>query len=462
LEKLDRKRRSGPAAGNLAVNSSKSSNGRRGAVWTGGIMPHSETPIADPQDRHKTILLVEDEGVTAMAEKRVLQKYGFLVLTAPSGEKAIEAVKSNEQIDLILMDINLGEGLDGTEAAEIILSERDIPVIFLSNYTQGDVVEKTDRVASYGYVVKNSGEAVLIASVNMAFRLQETNRELKNREEALKASEKRFRSLFETSKDSILLIDQETRRILGANPAACKLYGYSPEEFVSLKITDVSAEPEKTEAAVRQSVPEVTFRLHRRKDGTVFPVEISGSFFTEGTRRLNTAFIRDITDRKKAEEQLLIANFGIQSSNSAIRFADLDGRIISVNDSFVRLWGYERVDEVLGRHISEFAMAGMEGEGIKALLSGRGSIGEGEAKKKDGSSFYVQVTASVVKTDEGSRSARWPRSSTLPSARKPRRLSGKAKNATARFLKAALTALCSPGPTVLISLPTDGHARCLG
>ena len=195
--------------------------------------------------------------------------------------------------------------------------------------------------------------------------------ERKRAEEALGSSEERFRSLFETSSDSILLINQETGQILGANPAACKLYGYSPEEFLALKATDISAEPEKTEAEVSQSAPDIPFRLHRKKDAAPFPVEISASYFTEGDLRLNTAFIRDITERKKAEEQLLIANFGIKSSISAIRFADLDGRITSVNDSFLRLWGYDRADEVVGRHISEFAMAGVKGEGVKALQSGR-------------------------------------------------------------------------------------------
>ena len=152
--------------------------------------------MTDLQDRQKTILLVEDEAVIAMAETRVLQKHGFQVLTASSGESAIEVVKNTGNIDLILMDINLGNGMDGTEAAEIIVAERDIPVIFLSNNTQREVVEKTDRVTSYGYVVKASGKAVLITSVNMAFRLHEAHLELKKREEALKESEERFATVF--------------------------------------------------------------------------------------------------------------------------------------------------------------------------------------------------------------------------------------------------------------------------
>ena len=63
--------------------------------------------------------------------------------------------------------------------------------------------------------------------------------ERKRAEEELRWSEQRFRSLFETSRDSILLVNQETGQIVGANPAACRLYGYSLEEFLTLKVTDI-------------------------------------------------------------------------------------------------------------------------------------------------------------------------------------------------------------------------------
>ena len=75
----------------------------------------------------KTILLVEDEAIIALLHKKKLNKYGFDVVTADTGEKAVEIVRSDAPVDLILMDINLGDGIDGTEAAEIILKIRNIP-----------------------------------------------------------------------------------------------------------------------------------------------------------------------------------------------------------------------------------------------------------------------------------------------------------------------------------------------
>ena len=65
----------------------------------------------DQQEKQKTILLVEDEAVIAMIEEQTLKRHGFNVIVAPSGENAINIVKNTHDIDLILMDINLGNCL---------------------------------------------------------------------------------------------------------------------------------------------------------------------------------------------------------------------------------------------------------------------------------------------------------------------------------------------------------------
>lgn len=119
----------------------------------------------------KKILLVEDDYLIAASGKLRLEQYGYDVIVAGSGEEAVEMFRELPGIDLILMDINLGRGIDGTQAAEMILGEREIPVVFLSSHTDPEIVEKTEKITSYGYVVKNSGITVLDASIKMAFKL---------------------------------------------------------------------------------------------------------------------------------------------------------------------------------------------------------------------------------------------------------------------------------------------------
>jgi CheY-like chemotaxis protein len=124
----------------------------------------------------KTILLVEDDVLIAMGEQMTLEQNGYQVVMASSGEGAVKAVETTPKIDLILMDIDLGKGMDGTESAAIILKDRDLPVVFLSSHTEPEMVEKTERITSYGYIVKNSGDTVLLTSIKMAFKLFEANR----------------------------------------------------------------------------------------------------------------------------------------------------------------------------------------------------------------------------------------------------------------------------------------------
>jgi PAS domain S-box-containing protein len=126
----------------------------------------------------KTILLVEDQSIIAMDEKASLEGYGYSVIIADTGEKAIETAATIPGIDLILMDIKLGRGIDGTQAARAILEARDIPIVFITSHIERNVVEKTEKISSYGYVLKTSPVAVLDSSIKMALRLFTANKKL--------------------------------------------------------------------------------------------------------------------------------------------------------------------------------------------------------------------------------------------------------------------------------------------
>ena len=128
----------------------------------------------------KTILIVEDDLILARMGQKILAQCGHRSIVANTGEEAVDIFKKNDDaIDLILMDIDLGSGIDGTEAAAIILKDCDVPVVFLSSHTEPEIVEKTEKITSYGYVVKGSGITVLDASIKMAFKLFEANNKLK-------------------------------------------------------------------------------------------------------------------------------------------------------------------------------------------------------------------------------------------------------------------------------------------
>ncbi|MCF7927946.1 MAG: PAS domain S-box protein [Spirochaetales bacterium] len=141
------------------------------------------------------ILLVEDEAIIAMTTAKMIGKHGYEVVTAHKGEKAVKIAEEDPAISLILMDIDLGRSMDGTEAAQKILEEQDIPIIFLTSHSEKEYVDRVKEITRYGYVLKNSGEFVLIESINMAYELFEANQhrkrheqELENTVEALRAT----------------------------------------------------------------------------------------------------------------------------------------------------------------------------------------------------------------------------------------------------------------------------------
>ena len=137
-----------------------------------GINPDNNNDLIQ-----KRLLLVEDEAIIALGEKKNLERYGYEVVTATSGQKAIELCKADRTLDLILMDIDLGHGMDGTEAARLILQDRNIPIVFLSSHTEPEYVVRTEAITSYGYVVKNSSITVLDASIKMGFKLFQANQQ---------------------------------------------------------------------------------------------------------------------------------------------------------------------------------------------------------------------------------------------------------------------------------------------
>lgn len=122
-----------------------------------------------------TILLVEDEPIIALMEQQKLRGYGYNVLLSANRESTLKVINSDHPIDIILMDIDLGEGeADGTAIAEEILLTRSIPIIFLSSHTEQEIVDRTEKISSYGYIVKGCNDTILLASIRMAYKLHQS------------------------------------------------------------------------------------------------------------------------------------------------------------------------------------------------------------------------------------------------------------------------------------------------
>lgn len=185
----------------------------------------------------RKILLVEDELLIAKLESRLLEKRGYVPTCVYSGEDAIQIIdEAPAAFDLILMDIDLGDGkIDGTEVAAQILSKVDIPLLFLSSHTEPEVVEKTEMITSYGYVVKNSGITILDASIKMAFKLFEAKREIYEKESLLL-------TIAENFPNSYISIIEKDYTVGFSSGQAFKKKNLDPEMFVGMNLRDVFGE----------------------------------------------------------------------------------------------------------------------------------------------------------------------------------------------------------------------------
>lgn len=131
----------------------------------------------------------------------------------------------------------------------------------------------------------------------------------KNHPSQAKEREQRYRSIFETAGDGLIIHDLETGRVVEANPAACTMYGYARDEFIgqlpnSFIHPDSSHQFTKYVQAVQTEGAYVALQIHMRRDGSQFYVELSGTIYTDKGRSYLLSVFRDVSQRVYAEQLL--------------------------------------------------------------------------------------------------------------------------------------------------------------
>ena len=243
--------------------------------------------------------------------------------------------------------------------------------------------------------------------------LEERNRAT----DKLRESEMKYRQLFEMVSDALFLIDNETGRILDVNVAAVTLYGYSRDELLNMRNTDLSAEPAKTRKQTEEAAPakviSIPVRYHRKKDGTVFPVEITAAALLWNGRPSHIPAIRDITERLQAEGQLRESEARIRaitdSAKDAILMMNPEGKISYWNPAAEEIFGYTK-DEAMGQRLHVLLAPQRYHEDFHAQFSDFLQTGRGEAvgstreigaRHKDGHEIAIELSLSSIELRDG-------------------------------------------------------------
>ncbi len=249
------------------------------------------------------ILVVEDESIVALDIQDRLESLGYEVpATIASGEKAIEQAGALRP-DLVLMDIQLQGPMDGVEAADQIRQRFGIPVIYLTANADHPTVQRAKVTEPFGYVIKPFEERELHTTIEVALYKHSTER-------TLKESEERYRLLVELSPEAIVV--QSYGKIVYANPAAVTLFSAeSVDALLGLAVTDF-VHPDHRENFLAHEWHlrgdqklELKEEKFVRLDGQMRDIEVVMASVTFGGKPATQILTRDITERRRAEEQLI-------------------------------------------------------------------------------------------------------------------------------------------------------------
>ncbi len=259
------------------------------------------------------VLLVEDSENDAMLLLRELRRGGYeplseRVYTPEDMERALRAAdERGEPFQIVISDYYMPR-FRAPEALELLRGlGSDVPFIVVSGKIGEDAAVGIMKAGADDYLTKENMSR-LCPAIERELREAEVRRERERAEEALGRSEDRFRRLVEQAADAIFVHDLDGN-FVDVNRQACESLGYTREELLSMSVADVEKSYEqgslqKLWEQITSGPPRTLEGIHRRKDGSTFPVEVRVGVFEAEERPLMLALIRDASRRREAERKI--------------------------------------------------------------------------------------------------------------------------------------------------------------
>lgn len=257
-------------------------------------------------------MYIEDDVGLARLFQRAMERAGYEVELALNGDEGIAKFREGSYA-LVALDHKM-PGKSGLEVIRALVEPGPLPpTIMITGAGNERVAVEALKLGAADYIIKDAegNYLELIPSVvEQTLRNQDLAAEKQRAEEALKESEQRYRALFERAGDAIFILQAEgddVGRIVSANPSAARMHGYTVEELARRNIADLHS-PDSAELFLSRisSIIDGEWIKHRcthhRKDGSVFPVELSAGLLDIGGKRFILAIDRDITEREKSQD----------------------------------------------------------------------------------------------------------------------------------------------------------------
>jgi PAS domain S-box-containing protein len=257
------------------------------------------------------VLIVEDMEDDALLVVRELERGGFnptyeLVET----ESAMTAALESKEWDLILSDYAMPQ-FNAMGAIKVWRKTgAHLPFIIISGTIGEDTAVEAMRLGVHDYLMKDKLKR-LCPAVERELRDADVRRRRMRAEEALRESEERFRTIFDSANDGILLAEKEGKKFHLGNQAICKMLGYGEDEIKETGVIDIHPEqslPHVIEQFEKQARREITVAEDipvKRKDGSIFYADINTALIELSGKTYLMGIFRDVTDRKEAEKKVL-------------------------------------------------------------------------------------------------------------------------------------------------------------
>jgi len=259
------------------------------------------------------ILIVEDEAITSQEISVTLENMGYAIVdTAETAEDAIEKAEKLTP-DIILMDIQLEGKMDGIEAAQVIKERFDIPVVFLTAYTDEKNVERAKLTHPYGYLIKPIQDRDLKITIEMALYVSKVDALRQQAQNELKVEKDFINAALNTQIDTFFVFDPQERKAIRWNKAFKDTSGYNDDEIRSIKApdsyysqNDLKKAADMTEIILKEGLASIEMNLIT-KDGRKVLTEYNASLIMDsnGKPKYIVATGRDITERRQAEENTI-------------------------------------------------------------------------------------------------------------------------------------------------------------
>ncbi|MBN8504771.1 MAG: EAL domain-containing protein [Burkholderiales bacterium] len=345
------------------------------------------------QGRGAKVLLVEDERIVALDLKMSLEDMGYVVTGMGASEDEAVRMAIDHQPDMVLMDINLGAGGDGINAAQRIMTDLDIPVVYLTAYDTQETIDRANAVAPYGYLIKPVEMGDLHATIQVATARHRDQAMRQRLEQRLRlALDAAQMGVFEFHRHSdAITLDGHLPEHLGDLPRG---FSMPREDFMSR----FTAEDRTQFTALWQSggVAHSVVRWSGWDEQPLW-LEVHACHF-ESEQRVVGVF-RDVTESVESANRLRQAAVVFESAAEAIAILDPEGAVISVNPAFQALTGWLG-SEVVGRNADAFLHQRRAGDRSNSLTQGA-QHGEVLCQRKDNTQFPAWEHTADVRDESG-------------------------------------------------------------